>query len=112
MKHYLENWRANHYIQPYTTYIQLDPFGMVQHILSHVTKAQKGRNIIMEVACQETKDGNVVLKAPIRHIGNAFFSDIEVSEEEAACLTLQLPVMRMSRQALILNIAHPDIGLS
>ena len=38
---------------------------------------------------------------------NAFLNGVETSQEDA-CLVLQLPITRKSRQVLFLHTAHPD----
>ena len=48
----------------------LDPFDIVQYILSYDTKQQKGRSVIIECACQEGRNGNMDLKASVRHMAN------------------------------------------
>ena len=67
MKNCLQFWQANHDIQP-----AIEPYGMVQYVLSYVTKSQKGMSITMDHACKEAQDGNIDIKASVRHIGNAF----------------------------------------
>ena len=60
MKKCFHFWRANHDIQPV-----LEPFGMVQYILSYVTKSQKGMSSIMEKACNEACVNHMTLKESI-----------------------------------------------
>ena len=43
----------------------------------------------MEHACHEARNGNMDLKASVRHIGNTFINCVETSREESACLVLQ-----------------------
>lgn len=81
---------------------------MVQYVLSYVTKSQKGMSITMERACKEARDGNMDIKASVRHIGNAFLNAVETPQEEAACLILQMPITRMSRQVIFLHTSPPD----
>ena len=71
MKHCLEFWRANHGIQP-----SLSPYAMVQYMLSYITKTQKGMSAIMDRACRETRQGNMDIKASVRHMGNAFLNGV------------------------------------
>ena len=70
-------------------------------------KDKKGMSIIMELACWEARNGNMDMKVSVGHMGNAFISSVEISQEEAACLVLQLQITRM-RQVLFLYAAHPD----
>ena len=48
------------------------------------------------------------IKASMRHIGNAFLNAVETPQEEAACLVLQMPITRMSRQVIFLHTSPPD----
>ena len=70
MKHCLEFWRANQYMS------------------SYVTKTQKGMSAIMDRACREAMQGNMDIKASVRHMGNAFLNGVETSAQEATCLVL------------------------
>ena len=103
MKNCLQFWQANHDIQP-----AIEPYGMVQYVLSYVTKSQKGMSITMDHACKEARNGNMDIKASVRHIGNAFLNAVETPQEEAACLVLQMPITRMSRQVIFLHTSPPD----
>ena len=102
MKHCLEFWRANHDIQP-----SLSPYAMIQYMLSHVTKTQKGMSAIMDRACREARQGNMDIKASVKHMGNAFLSAVETSAQETACLVLQLPITRMSKEVVFLHTSPP-----
>ena len=57
MKHCLQFWRANHDIQ-----LSLTSYAMVEYMLAHVTKAQKGMSAFMEKACKEDKRGEYELE--------------------------------------------------
>ena len=58
-------------------------------------------NVIMEWASREVRDGDMELKESVRHIGNAFLNAAETSQQEAACLVLQMPIMRMSHEVIL-----------
>ena len=73
---------------------------MIQYMLSYVTKTQKGMSAIRDRACREARQGNMDIKASFRHLGNAILNDVETSAQEAACLVLQLPITRMSREVV------------
>ena len=49
-----------------------------------------------------------IFKASVRHMGNAFLNGVETSAQEAACLVLQLPLTRMSREVVFLPTSPPD----
>ena len=94
----LHIWRANHDIQPC-----LNPYAVVEYILSYVTKGQKGMSVQMERACSDAKRGNMDLKESVRHMGNVFLNAVETGQEEAAFLLLQLPMTFMSRDSVFIN---------
>ena len=103
MKHCLEFLRAYHDIQP-----SLSPYAMVQYMLSYVTKTQKGMSAIMDRTCREVRQGNMDIKASVRHMGNAFLNCVETSAQEATCLVLQLPITRMIRKVVFIPTSRPD----
>ena len=76
----------------------IDPYAMIEYLLSHVTKIQKGMSVVMQQASREARDGDMELKKSVRHIGNAFLNAVQTSQQEAACLVLQMPITRMSHE--------------
>ena len=48
------------------------------------------------------------IKASVRYMGNAFLNGVERSAQEAACLVLQLPITRMSREVVFLPTSPSD----
>ena len=103
MKNCLHIWRANHDIQP-----TLSPHAVIEYIISYVTKGQKGMSIQMERACKEAKNDNMDLKQSVRHIGNVFMNAVEMAQEEATFMLLQLNMTYMSREGIFLNTSPPD----
>ena len=89
--------RAKHDIQP-----SLSPYAMIQY-MSYVTKTQKEMRAIMDRACRESRQGNMDIKASVRHMGNAFLNGVETSAQEAACLVPQSPITRMSSKVVFLH---------
>ena len=65
---------------------------------------------IMDRTCREARQGNVDIKASVRHMGNAFIIGVETSAQEAVCLVLQLPITGMSREVVFLHTSPPDEG--
>ena len=98
----LHIWRAHHDIQR-----SLSPHAMIEYILLYVTKGQTGMSIMMEHACEDAKDGNMDLKESVCHMGNVFLNGVETSQEEAAFLLLQLPVIYATRGTTFINISPP-----
>ncbi len=103
MKHCLHLWRANHDVQA-----PLDPYGMIEYICKYVTKGNTGMSVTMENAVKEARDGGLGLQKAVRHIGNAFLNSVETSQEEAACMVLQLPVTRLSREVVFIHTSPPE----
>ena len=66
-------------------------------------KGQKGMSIIMECACEDAKHRNMDLKESVYHKGNVFLHGVETSQEEAAFLLLQLPMIYMTRGITFIN---------
>ena len=95
-------WRANHDIQ-----LSLSPHAVIEYILSYVTKGQKGMSIMMEHACEDAKHGNMDLKESVCPMGNVFLNGVETSQEEAAFLLLQLPMIYMTRGTTFINTSPP-----
>ena len=95
-------WRANHDVQ-----LSLSPHAMIEYILSYVTKGQKGISIMMGHACEDAKHGNMDLKESVHHMGNVFLNGVETSQEEAAFLLLQLPMIYMTRGTTFINTSPP-----
>ena len=50
---------------------------MIQYMSSYVTETQKGMNAIMDRACREARQGNMDIKASVKHMENAFLNDVE-----------------------------------
>ena len=81
---------------------------MKQYVLSYITKSQKGMSITVDHACKEAQNGSMDIKASVRHIGNPFWNAVETPQEEAACLVLQMPITRLTRQVIFLHTSPPD----
>ena len=56
----------------------------------------------------EAKDVNMELKESVKHKANAFLKAVETSQQEAACLALQMPITRMSCEVIFIPTSHPD----
>ena len=63
---------------------------------------------IMDKACDEAFRNHLSLKESVRHIGNAFLNAVETSQQEVACLFLQIPITSMSREVISVQTATPD----
>ena len=98
MKVVLSAWKANHDLQ-----FVLDPYACAMHIVSYISKSQKGMSALLDQAAKEAREGNLDLKRQVRHIGNYFTNSVETCAQEAAYLTLQLPLTKATRKVVFIN---------
>lgn len=63
---------------------------------------------LMRRACEDARKGGSDIRNQVREIGNKFTKHVEISAQEAAYITLQLPMKRSSRSFLFLNTSPPD----
>ncbi|XP_069109303.1 uncharacterized protein [Argopecten irradians] len=98
----LEAWNANHDLQ-----FVLDPYACAVYIVAYISKSQRGMSLLLDEACKEARSGNMDIKRQVRHIGNKFLNSVEVSAQEAAYLTLQLPLTKSSRDVVFINTSEP-----
>ena len=64
-------------------------------------------SIKMEHACEDTKHGNMDLKESVHYMHNVFLNGVETSQEEAAFLLLQLPMIYMTRGTKFIDTSPP-----
>ena len=62
----------------------LDTFAMIKYVFLYVTISQKGMSVIVKCTCREVKNGNMDLKASLRHTGYASLNGEETDQEEVA----------------------------
>ena len=103
MKVVLSAWKANHDLQ-----FVLDPYACAMYILSYISKSPKGTSALLDQAAKEVREGNLDLKRQVRHIGNYFTNSVETCAQEAAYLTLQLPLTKATRKVVFINTSPPD----
>ncbi|XP_070548510.1 uncharacterized protein [Ptychodera flava] len=103
MKSLLPAWGANHDLQ-----FVLDPYACAMYIVSYISKSQRGMSALLDQACKEARRGNMELKAQVRHIGNKFLNNVEISAQEAAYIILQMPLTKATRQVVFINTSPPD----
>ncbi|XP_033725275.1 uncharacterized protein LOC117315237 [Pecten maximus] len=97
----LQAWNANHDLQ-----FVLDPYACAVYIVAYISKSQRGMSILLDEACKEARKGNMDIKRQVRHMGNKFLNSVEVSAQEAAYLTLQLPLTKSSRDVVFINTSE------
>ena len=68
----------------------LDPYACAVYILSYITKGQRGMSRLLEATCDEAKSGNQTIRDQVRHIGNKFINEVEISAQEAVYLGLHI----------------------
>ncbi|XP_074641227.1 uncharacterized protein LOC141898976 [Tubulanus polymorphus] len=102
-KKIISAWQANHDLQ-----FVLDPYATAMYIVSYINKSQKGMSPLMERACKEAKEGNMDIRQKVRHIGNKFLNSVEVCAQEAAYLTLGLPLTKSTRAVVFINTSPAD----
>ena len=94
----LHAWRANMDIQ-----FVLDVYACAMHIVSYISKAQKGMSELLRKACAEAREDNCSIKQQVRDIGNKFLNSVEISAQEAVYIILQLPMRKSSRNVVFVN---------
>ena len=99
----LHAWAANIDIQ----YV-LDPYACAIHIVSYISKSQRGMSDLLNRAAKEAREGNLDIKRQVRHIGNHFLNSVEVGAQEAAYLVLQMPLTKASRDVVFINTSPSD----
>jgi len=90
------------------TWFILSVHGCASYITSYVAKGERGMSDLLRTACKEAKQGNMNLKQQVRHIGNKFLNNVEMSAQEAVYLLLQLPFRRSSLKVVSINTSPPE----
>ena len=103
MKNLIGAWQANHDIQ----YV-IDAYACAMYIISYINKSQRGMSAILDKANKEAKRGDMDLKQKIRHIGNQFLNNVEVSAQEAIYLLLELSLTESTRSVIFINTSPPE----
>lgn len=99
----LQAWQANMDIQ-----FVLDPYACAMYIVSYISKSQRGMSNLLAQAVQEAQEGNTHIKQRVRHIGNKFLNNVEISAQEAVYYILQLPFRKSSRQVVFIDTNPPE----
>ena len=103
----IKSWQANMDIQ----YI-LDPYSCVSYIVSYISKGQRGLSNLLLEACHEAKEKDSDIRQQVRRIGNQFLSSVEIGAQEAAYLTLQLPLRRCTRDVIFVDTNKSELRTS
>ena len=102
-EHLLKAWRANMDIQ-----FILDPYACAMYIASYISKAQRGMSNLLSRAVEEAREGNQDIRESVRHIGNKFLNNVEVSAQEAIYLVMQMKLRRATREVIFVNTSPPE----
>jgi hypothetical protein len=86
----------------------LNVYACAAYVASYVAKSENGMSELLRNACREVKQRNLDLKQQVRHIGNRFLNNVEMSAQEAVYLLLQLPLKRCSREVVFINTSPPE----
>ena len=97
----LEAWQANCDLQFVTS-----PYACGNYIVGHISKGQRGMSDLLRHACEEDKRDGGSLQSQVRSIGNKFNRHVEISEQEASYLVLQMPLRKSSRGFVLLTLHH------
>ena len=82
---------------------------LVQYILYHTSaRPKRGMSLLLDQACKEAKQGNMDLRKQVRHMGIHFLNSVEISEQEAVYLDLQMALTKSSRGFKFINTAEED----
>ena len=103
MKNLVSAWRANHDIQ-----FVLDPYACAVYITDYISKSQKGMSTLLYNACKEARKCNDDLRKQVRFMDNQFLNAAEMSAQEAVFLTLQMPLIKKTRQVVFINTSPPE----
>ena len=85
-------WKANLDIQ-----IVIEPYGCASYIVGYRSKSQRGMSAQLDAAAKDAQKGNLDFKKQVSHIGNVFSNCVEVSDQEAAYLDLQIPLTQCTK---------------
>ena len=103
MKNLVSAWKTNHDIQ-----FVLDPYACAVYITDYISKSQKGMSTLLYNACKEARRGNDDLRKQVRFMGNQFLNATEISAQAAVYLTLQMPLIKKTRQVVFINTSPPE----
>ena len=96
-------WKANLDIQ-----IVLQPYSYASYIVGYISKSQRGMSAQLDAAAKEARKGNFDLKKQVRHIRNVFSNCVEVSDQEAVYLVLQISLTKCTRDIVFINTSTPE----
>ena len=65
----------------------VDECTRAMYIVAYISKAQKGMSELLCKTVLEVKEGNTNIKQQVRDIGNKFLNSVEISAQEAVCVS-------------------------
>ena len=78
------------------------------YIVGYISKGQRGMSDLLRHACEDARKDGGRLKTQVRAIGNKFNRHVEISEQEAAYLVLQMPLRKSSLGCIFINTSPPE----
>lgn len=99
----LKAWEANCDLQFVTS-----PYGCGMYVVGYISKGQRGMSDLLRHACEDARKDGGTLKSQMRTIGNKFKRHVEISEQEAVYLVLQIPLRKSSRGSVFINTFPPE----
>ena len=101
--HILEAWEASCDLQ-----FVISPYGCGMYVVGYISKGQRGMSDLLRHACEDARKDGGTLKSQVRAIGNKFNRYIEISEQEAVYLVLQIRFRKSSRASIFINTSPPE----
>ena len=99
----LEAWQANCDLQFVTS-----PYACGIYIVGYISKGQRGMSDLLRHACEEARKDGGSIQNQVRSIGNKFNRHVEISEQEASYLVLQMPLRKSSRGNIFINTSPQE----
>ena len=99
----LEAWQANCDLQFVTS-----PYACGLYIVGYISKGQRGMSDLLRHACEEARRDGGSIQNQVRSIGNKFNRHVEISEQEASYLVLQMPLRKSSRGNIFINTSPQE----
>ena len=99
----LKAWEANCDLQFVNS-----PYDCGMYVVGYISKGQRGMSDLLRHACEDARKDGGTLKSQVRAIGNKFNRHVEISEQEAVYLVLQIPLRKSSRGSVFINTSPPE----
>lgn len=81
----------------------LDVYAVASYMINYITKAEAGMSKMIRQAVADCKAGNRTIKERLRTISNVFINGTLLSAQEAAYISLSMPLSISSRVVVFIN---------